>query len=627
MPPSEDDTSSLERARERLYKTDIEPLESRTPLSIPDEHALPHAWGEDPLVPTSRQKRRHIRVAGAFFAVALAFFVISLGVAWYFLYFEGNTVSTNNITLNLEGPTSIAGGDTVPLELTITNKNPVAIENATLEVNFPEGTRDANNVLQPYPRYNEKIGTLESGATITRSLKAAIFGGAGQTLAVQSVLSYDMVGSNSVYVKKSSFPLTISSTPLDISVDTLSETVSGKPLTFNITVRSNAKVTISSVVLTSIFPFGFVVSSSSVPLNNSSFLLGTLAPGATKTITLTGTLAGQDSEERVFHFSIGTANTANDQALAVTYMTKDVPVTVTAPFINTTIALNGDTGANVTVPAGSRQSVTVSYTNTLATNVANVVVAVAISGSGVDYGSIETTRGFYRSLDHTVLFGPDTDPALANLAPGASGIGTFTFSTLAPGALASSPSITFTTSVSGSRVGQTNVPEEVNASATKTAKVVTAISLTAHALHSSGPIANSGPVPPISNQATTYSVVWNVKNQGSAVADGTVSATLPSYVSYTGKTAGSGSFSYDAASRTVSWNTGNLAQGANTGGTFQVSLTPSTSQMGSAPALTSSVSFSGYDRFAGVQVRATAGAATTETTGDSGYSSSNANVQ
>ncbi len=194
-------------------------------------------------------------------------------------------------------------------------------------------------------------------------------------------------------------------------------------------------------------------------------------------------------------------------------------------------------------------------------------------------------------------------------------------------AFISAPTITFTLSVSGTRVGQTNVPGKISASATKTAKVATAVMLSASSLYASGPLSNSGPIPPRADQATTYTVVWRVQNNGNAVAGGIVSTLLPSYVSYTGLTAGSGSFSYNDASRVVSWNTGDLAQGAIVQGAFQVSLLPSTSQRGSAPSLTRGISFSGYDRFAGVQVSAAAEAVTTETKGEPGYSTLNAVVE
>jgi len=559
--------------------------------------------------------------------IAVVFFVVALSVAGYFFYFGGNAVSVDKITLDIQGPTTIAGGDTVPLSLTITNKNPVAIENATIEIDFPNGTRNADNLLQTYPHYIENIGTLESGATVTRSVKAVLFGGAGQSLSLPVSLSYGASGSNAVFVKKTAYAVTVSTTPLSVSVDTLTETVSNKPLTLTLTVRSNATVPLSNVVLVGAFPFGFLPTASSLPLNNSSFLIGTLAPGASKTITLTGTLTGQNNEQRVFRFTVGTADTSNNQTLAVTYMTQDATVTIAAPFIDTTLALNGDTSSNAVISPGTYQSVTVSYTNTLATNIGSATVAIGLSGSAIDYDSIRTTSGFYNSANRTIIFSKDTDPSLALLTPGASGIGAFTFSTVPAGMTASSPSVNFTISVSGTRVGQTNVPEEVSSTLTRTFKVATVIALSSSSRYALAPLATGGPIPPKAEQTTTYAIVWNVQNKGSTVAGGTVSATLPSYVSYTDITTGSGSFSYDDKSRTVSWSTGDLAQGASVQGAFQVSFAPSTSQRGSAPTLVGAASFSGYDRFAGVQVQATADPVTTETKEDQGYVSSNAIVQ
>ena len=624
----EDDTSALERAREHLYNPMAGLRSSHRPSLTPtDKRELPHEWEEVLQPAVLHTGKRHVRLASIFLGVAVLFFLVSLGVAAYVFYVGGNSVSVDKVTVNVQGPTTVAGGDVVPLSLTITNTNSVAIENATIEIDFPSGTRSATNVLAAYPTYTENLGALASGASVTRSVQAILFGGSGQALTLPISLSYSTAGSNAVFVKKSSYSLTVSTTPLSISVQTLSETVSGQPLTLTLIVNSNATVPLSNVVLAAALPFGFLVTSSSLPLNNSSFLLGTLNPGASKTVTLTGTLTGQDTEQRVFHFSVGTANTSGDQTLAVTYMSQDATVAITAPFINTTLALNGDASSNVVISPGSPQSVTLSYTNTLTTSITDATVAIALSGAAIDYNSIQTTNGFYNSVNHTIIFSKDTDPALASLAPGASGVGVFTFSTLPASAGMLSPTANFAISVSGTRIGQTNVPEQVSALATKTAKVTTTVALAASSFHSSGPLSTSGPVPPRTGQATTYTIVWNVQNQGSAVAGGTVSATLPSYVTYTGVSSGTGSFSYDSSSNTVTWSAGDLAQGASAQGAFQVSLTPSTSQKGSAPPLTSSASFSGYDRFAGVQISATADPVTTETKGDPGYVSTNSLVQ
>lgn len=614
--PEENNIGSLERARESLY-SQTAPIPGTTRSHIESEHSLPHAWEEKKLPVPRHRGEQHVRLATVFLGVASIFFLGALGIAGYFFYFSSNSVSPDKVTLDIQGPITVAGGDTVPLSVTITNKNPVAIQNATIEIDFPDGTRSATDVLSSYPRYVENLGTLASGATITRSVRAVIFGGAGQTLTLPTSFSYGTTGSNAIFQKKSSYALAISSTPLSVSVDALSETVSGDPLTFTLTVRSNATVPLNNVILTTTAPFGFSIASSSLPLNNSNFFIGTLAPGASKQVTLTGILTGQDKEQRVFHFTVGLTKSAQDQTLAVTYMTQDATVLITAPFITTKLSINGDSSDNVVISAGSLQNITLSYANTLSTVVTNATVTVTVTGSAINYSSISTTNGFYNSVNHTIIFSKDTDPALVSLAPGASGVGMFTFSTLPVGVL--SPTVNFSISASGTRVGQSNVPQQVTTSMVKTARVSTAVLLSARSSHTAGPLIPSGPIPPRSDQTTTYSVIWDAQNNGSAVAGGVVTATLPNYLSYTNATSGAGTFSYDSVSHMVTWNVGNLAQGARAEGMFQVALTPSTSQKGGMVSLTNAPTFSGYDRFAGVQVSATATVVTTETKGDPGY--------
>ena len=624
MPPPSDDRSSLEAARERLYAPSA-------PAAVPEHaapdnapHALPHAW-ENPVM--KKTLHPHIRLAGLFFSGALLFFLVALGVAAYFLYFGGNSVSVNNVDVQMQGPTSIAGGDTMPLSLAITNKNPTALQNAQLEVDFPPGTRSADNLLQDYPRYTENLGTVAPGTTVTRTIRAVIFGAEGQQLTIPVSVTFGAQGSNATFVKKTSYALAISSAPLSVSVNAPMEAVSGQPLPLSFTVRSNASSPIENVVASMTLPFGYTLASSSVPVSGSSFMLGTLAPGESRTVELAGTLVATDGAARAFNVSVGTASAPSSSAIAISYMTQSAPITVAAPFIETTYAVNGDSSGNAVVAPGSTVVVSLNYLNTLATAVTNASISVQISGDAVDYNSVKSTTGFYQSTTHTITFDSGTSPALSSLSPGASGAGSFTFNTVPASAGAKVPLITFTTSISGTRVGQANVPEQVTASSVASAKIVAMPSLAEATLHANGPFKNTGPIPPAPGTATTYTIEWRAAASGTALAGASVSATLPSYVTYTGQTSGAGSFSYDPNTRMVTWTAGDLTEGGTTVGDFQVSLLPSTSQKGSAPALTSPATLSAFDRYTQTNVTATADPATTETPGDPGYTATKAPVQ
>lgn len=624
--PGEDETSALEEARERLYSSRTRVSNDRPVRGARRASSVQHEWEKDPLDHVSHRTPKHVRVAGIFLAFAGIFFLIALGIAAYLFYSGGNSVSTNNITIQVSGPTTIVAGDTAPLSFIITNKNPVAIENANFEVDFPPGTRSADNVLANYPRYTENLGTIPAGGSATLSVKADLFGASGDTLTLSIALSYGIASSNATFTKKLSYALSVSSSPLSISVSAPPQTVSGKPLTVVLDVRSNATVPLQNVLVSGSLPFGFSLASSSLPYVGNSFSLGTLPPGVDKTITLIGILNGQNGEQHSFNFTVGTGNTPSDSVIAITYMTQSATVAIVAPFLQTTLSIGGTSADNIVVSPGTLQSASLSYVNTLPVSVSNAAISVQIAGSAVDYNSIRTANGFYDSPSHTITFSQDTDPSLASLAPGASGIGSFSFSVLSANALTTSPQITFIVSVSGTPNNGSS-GGTINASMTQVVKVQTSVALSTQSLHVAGPFANSGPIPPHAGTATTYTVQWGVKNPGNAVAGATVTAALPSYVTYTGKTSGAGSFAYDPNARAVTWTVGDMAQGASAQGAFQVSITPSSSQTGTAPTLVGGASFSGYDRFAGVTVSATGNAVTTDTVGDTGYSPNNATVE
>jgi hypothetical protein len=626
--PSENESelSALGKARERLYSSDEE---KEAPVRGPLEgisSAIPHAWSGRIEALKTVGEPHHVRFASRFLLAALGFFVLAAGVSVFLFYTGRNVVSVDSVELSVQGPTTIAGGDTVPLALLITNRNPATIQDVTLEIDFPEGTRSAENVTLSYPRYIEDLDSLSPGTSVERSIAAVLFGGEGTETVIDIAVSFSTKRSNAVFIKRIAYPITISTAPLSVSLDTITETVSGKPFTIRATVRSNATQLIDNVVLQTNYPTGFTLIDSSIQPVGNNFPVGALEPGESEIVTLTGTLAGQDSEERVFRFTVGTGKTANDPSLAISYMTQEVLVRIAAPFLATSFTVNGSSAASPAVSPGQQVNIGVSWTNALAVPLSNAVIEIKIDGSALDSESVRTTRGFYRSSDRTIIFSRDTDPTLASLAPGSSGLGSFSFSTLSNAPRNSS--IILTASIFGERIGQAGVPQQVTASASKTIKLVSAVTFSASSLHASGPFANTGPIPPVAEQETTYTIEWSVVNSGNDLADATVAAVLPAYVSFTGVTSPAGNaITYDSSSRTVTWRAGDISGSSSRQGAFQISLVPSTSQRGSSPALTTAPVFSAFDRFAQTEVRATGSAVTTETFSDSGYTATKGSVQ
>lgn len=632
MPPhNSDDLSTLERMRRRLYTpgTANQPLvDGVRPVATPatpSPDTPPQAW-QTPDAPPPVAPKRGLSWPVLFLIGAAVFFIIAAAIAVYFLVFGARAVSTENIDLRVEGPAAIGSGQVVTLLLSLENRNPVPVSDTLLTIEFPATTRSAEDSTTPYTRYEETLGTIESGSVGHRSVRAVLFGGEGETLRIPVRFEYHIEGSAATYVKEGSYEVEVTSSPLSIRASALSEATPNQPITFGVTVRSHATEPLDDVVmlLERPFPAGFSLERGAGPL----FALGTLAPGEERTIQVRGTLTGDDAGERVFRFSAGVGQSPDSLSIATSFATSEVALLLTNAFLRPTLTFGQEGATPTSIGAGNLNQVTVGWVNSLTTGILDGEVSVALSGSGLDTGSIAAYDGFFRSRDTTVVFAKDLNAELARLDPGAQGSGSFSYAAKTTSALIGTrnPEVTMTVSVAGRRVGENNVLERIDRVITRTIPVRTELALTARGLHGTGAFANRGPLPPVADQETTYTIELSLANSVNTVADAVVSGTLPQYVSFAGATnPNDGSIRYDAATRTVTWRAGELApgvghQGAPRTASFQVILLPSASQRGTSPVLFSSIRTTGVDRFTRDTLERTAPAITTRIDTDPSFS-------
>ncbi len=146
---------------------------------------------------------------------------------------------------------------------------------------------------------------------------------------------------------------------------------------------------------------------------------------------------------------------------------------------------------------------------------------------------------------------------------------------------------------------------KVTTSVTKTIKIISEMALTAKLLHSSSPFSDVGPVPPIPEQETTYTVVLSVTNSTNDLSGVQVVTSLPIYTKWLGKISPEKSdLKYNELGGGLVWNAGEIKRGTTKEVYFQVSFTPSIVQAGATPDLLNDISASGYDGFAGVNITA-----------------------
>lgn len=626
------DKEGVDGLKDRLYSrkhqgpiTDV-----RSVLSESDAE-VPVAWEAPPPAPMvaarktfqggmdTAKVKKGMSFSTKFFLGSVAFFVIAAAAAAYYFFGGGNFVSPNNIDLQIVAPSLVDGGSQVDLQVIATNRNSAALTLADLVVTYPTGTRDPKDPTRPLQTDRQSVGTIASGQNIKRTSSAILYGQEGSVQKVHVALEYSIAGSNAVFVREGDVEMTIGSSPVSVSVAAPSNATAGQPFALDITVQSNSQEPVDNVALEAQYPFGFTVTKSDPQADSGQTLwhLGTLKPGQSTVVHVTGTIDGQDGDERVFRFLAGSEADRTAAHIKVPFLNTPTSITVSRPFISAALTVAGKTGSSVSVSPGQNIQGTIAWKNNLADSVSNIEVELKLSGPVLDPASVQSPNGFYQSSDNTITWTSAQDPTLAQVAPGASGTLTFSFATLAPGTggvVYTNPKVTLTLNVKGTR-GTDQAPESISALTTTDVVLGSMLSLDAQSLYGQGPYQNSGPTPPRVEQPTTYTVQWTVKNSSNAIANANVSAVLPTYVTYqTGQTG----VTYDAPTRTVRWDMGELKAGTGytTGArtaAFQVTLNPSVSQAGQAPTLTGAAVLSGTDRFAQLQVSAQAQPPTTQT--------------
>lgn len=613
--------SSLGRLHDRLYSPKPVDGISTDPLAqyVPKK---PESWKQslEPELPGKKPSK--YSATAIFLMFAAGFFVLAGITAAVVLFLGGRSVSSDHLSVSIQGPTTVSGGESVPLLITITNDNPLAVQGAVLELDFPEGAYTSEDASEPLLHVVEELGDIAPGASVRKTVRAAFFGEENKKLSIPITIQYRTDNSNATFVTRDSYDLVIATAPVTLTVENLSEVPAGQPVTLTLRVRSNAVARLENIAVRADYPFGFTAAETEpVARDGDLFVLGSLEPGQEERIVITGPLSGISGEERVFRFAVGSLRAADANEFGVAYASKDANVAITRSFLAVGMSVNRTEAETIVIRTGDLNDTLVSWENTLATAVQDGQISIAITGDAFDSGSVRTNGGFYRSSDRTVLFNGSNNSTLANLGPGASGSGSFSFSTKTGGAMNAlrNPSITLSASVSGRRVGEDRVPETVTSTVVRVLKVATDLTLEPRVVRTVGPFDNTGPWPPVADQKTTYTVLMTARNTVNSVADGEVKTFLPPFVRFTGQANPVGAVVYNEGTREVTWTIGEMAPGASKDASFQIEFLPSTSQKGTSPALTGEFSISGFDRFVQQELTETYGQLNTQATQDPGY--------
>lgn len=622
--PDKHSHERLDDLRERLYaRGQTVRQRERTTLSAEGEEESPKNWDvtpppppkanmppppPPPPVPPAKKKYR-----GTLLIIAIAFFAVSVLASTLYIMLGNNTVSGNNITLAVTGPFTVGGGDVLSMQAGVTNQNSVPIESATLVVEWPAGTLSTADGEELKELYTERVNlpSIAAGETYNVPLKARIFGEENQEITIPVSIEYRISGSSATFYKEADpFRLKMGSAPIVVNVDAEGTISSEQETTMTLNIKSNSPSTLENIVVVADYPSGFdFTSSEPAPVSGRNvWHIDRLEPEDSTTIDITGVVVGTKSESKVVNFTVGVAGQQNTNTISSVLAKSSTEFSIEEPFLSFNIQVGNSKSQTVNVSSGEQTTISIDMENGSSDNVYDSVVQVQLGGNALAASRVSVSDGYYDSNTNTVVYDVSSAPNLEKLEPGQKAHFSFTVQPVGNGL--QTPQLTLALKATGRRVSANNAREEISGTINRTIKIESALGLT-------GSVADvtSGPVPPVVGRATMYRIVWAVENGGNNIAGTRVTATLPSYVSWTGSTAGSGSWDYNDAARTITWNLGNVPAGTSLSGSFGVSFLPSSSQIGRTPTLVTGANMETTDSFTGSTLTASMQELTTALSG------------
>lgn len=553
------------------------------------------------------QGEKKLNVFMIFFVLAAIFFV---GAAGYGLltFLGGNqNISGNDVDISIIGPVAIGGGEELTLDIIVQNNNQTQLETVDLVIEYPNGTKKSDDLKTDLPRVREGLGILNPNSVVKTTHSATLFGEEGVEKQIVVLVEYRIPGSNAIFQKRKEFDVILQSSPIRLTVDTVKEITPNQELVFKVGISSNGTQTLENIMIVADYPFGFTLENSNFETfdDDNVWLFKELKPQEDIILEIVGRLEGQNKEERVFKFNAGIADQDIPNELGVVFTTLPKAVTISKPFLELQLSIDGDMNANVVREGGKQIQGRILYKNNTETNIQIGKIIITVDGEVLEESSMFVSDGFYRSQDNTIIWDQNSVSDLSEIITGNSGALNFSFrtKTLANSSgVFKNPEITLSAIVTGRRISEDPVPEEIVSTTFKRIQFISDIAMTGQAMYSTGPFTDTGPIPPKANTDTTYTVNLTLSNSSNEVQKGRATTILPNYVKWNNKTSGDGNIIYDPVSRTVEWDVGTIAPHvgfttAKKSAFFQVTVTPSITQLGNSPALIGDVTFTGYDIF------------------------------
>lgn len=495
--------------------------------------------------------------------IAISFFIIAVGVASFFLYFQKNEVPLNQLELSLISPNSIDSGEILEYALEFENNTEHVFYNIEVFVKYPKGSLDHEYQI-PKEKDDWEVEDVLPGGMKRVKKKITLSGSPKDKKEIEVSVNYQLKGYSSIFTQKKKFSVKIDSAPVFVKINTPKDVMSNEEFEIDIEVLSNSNTTLKNLVLIGRYPSGFEVTDHEPKATFSTnykhiFIIPELKIGEKKNIKIKGKLRGENSETKVLSFVVGDSDNDSDKIRIEFFNTKE-KIVIKKPSLDLKLVCSKVEIKDkpLIVVAGKELTCNFRLNNNLLTKVTDIDIKLNYKDDLIEEFKILSENGYIDSNNDFILWDKNTLPELAILKGGESISAEFKMTLAGTADLAGyvkNPQIDWNFELSGTNFNDEFSIGRINNEITKTLKFNTDIVLDTGVYYDSSPFENSGGPTPKVGEETTYTITWKIYNSTNKIKDVKVKAILPMGVEFENVIFPDTNYvSYDKDTRQIKWS-------------------------------------------------------------------------
>ena len=551
------------------------------------------------------------------FFIILIILTIVAGVA-VFWDWEGNIFSGETLRLEILGPSEIILGEETEYIVKYKNNGSFRLEDPELVFEAPEYSLRGGEFFEREVLGFEELGeTINPGEEKNFSFKMILLGKEEDVKVAKVSLSYQLKDLKARYESSSSISTQIKSVPLTFEFDLPSNISPNKDFISKLNYFSNMDYLLTDLRCQIEYPSTFEFNGSTpVAIGENEWNLPILNKSEGGRIEVTGNLSGRTGDSRIFRAKLGIWKEGEFILLKEAERTIEI--------VKSSLYLRQEINGNPqhTALPGEWLRYEIYFKNIGDGNLTNLIMMNKLEGDAFDFQTVESDYGSYQSGDNSIVFDWRQVSKLQHLFPLEEGRVDFRIKLKSNLGDVENPTLRNTIFI-----GQV---EEVFVN-----KIGSKLEVSQRGFFQDEVFGNSGSIPPMVGQTTTYTMMWQVENYYSNVRNAKVKAVLPENVELTGEifpTAEASKFAFDSQSREIVWSVGSLRRGSGVtepGFTlaFQVALTPQSSQRNIPAEIIGQAVLTGEDTWTGTTIQNTSPAVNTNLPNDSTITGSMGIVQ